>query len=852
MTRSDAELRARMGGLSLEAKVALLTGADMWTTVESTAAGLDAMVTSDGPVGIRGPAWDERVTSPLLPNPSAIAANWDPGAAQCAGRILGEQAVHAGVRVALAPVVNLHRSPLGGRHFECFSEDPLLTARTAVAFITGVQSCGVAAAVKHYVGNESETDRLGYVAHIDERALRELYLAPFEAAVREAGVWLVMAAYNGVNGPTMTEHRRLLTDVLKAEWGFDGVVISDWSATRSTEASALAGLDLVMPGPGGPWGPALVAAVRAGRVPEDLVDNKVLRLLRLADRVGALEALPSEPVSAVRPAPRPQPADPDTVAWRLRALATGGAVLLRNRGVLPLGTGAAGGVALIGAHAGALTAQGGGSAHVHPPHVVQLDDALRAALGPDVAVQVCPGVAYRRTLPPVPPDRLTEPEEGTPGLRVAFHDATGAVLGVQQRRSSRLVFMPGDLPGGTARVVVTAHFTAGAEGEHAFGLTGTGPLRLRVGEATVSAGAQDGPAGLMTALARPPEQRMAVALRAGQDVPVELVHEVAPGARFAAFGFGVRPPGPGDDGEIEAAVSAARGADVAIVVVGTGDEVESEGFDRDTLALPGRQDELVERVAAVNSRTVVVVNAGAPVLMPWRDRVDAVLWAWLPGQEGGAAIADVLTGAAEPGGRLPTTFPAREADAPVLGTEPAGGVVDYAESTVTGYLAYAARGIAPAYPFGHGLGYTTWAYEDAKAVAGDDGGAEVVVTVRNTGTREGREVVQCYLADESVLMPVAAPARLVGFEAVRAAPGATVTAHLTVPPRALARYDVPAAAWRPPGRPVTLRIGRSATDLPLTARIEPGGGAAGEAGPGDAPGDGADEVAADPGSAPSS
>ena len=294
----EADLRSRVARLSLEQKVRLLTGADFWALYPEPAAGLGRVVTSDGPAGVRGETWDERDTSANVPSPTALAATWNCDRVAAIGRLLAAEARRKGVDVLLAPTVNLHRTPYGGRHFECFSEDPLLTARIGVAYVRGLQSQGVGATVKHFICNDSETERMSVDVRIDERTLRELYLAPFEAIVREAGAWAVMASYNRVNGPTMTESP-LLHAILHDEWGYDGLVMSDWTATRATEPAARAALDLAMPGPAerfGPWGGALLAAVRAGQVDEVLLDDKVLRILRLAARVGGLDgAVPVTP-----------------------------------------------------------------------------------------------------------------------------------------------------------------------------------------------------------------------------------------------------------------------------------------------------------------------------------------------------------------------------------------------------------------------------------------------------------------------------------------------------------------------------------------------------------------------------
>src|SRR3954449_9158645 len=284
----DPVLGERLGRLSLEQKVRLLTGADFWALHAAPAVGLRRLVTSDGPAGVRGERWDERDEAANVPSPTLLAATWDEPRIERIGRLLASECRRKGIDVLLAPTVNLHRTSYGGRHFECLSEDPLLTARIGAAYVRGLQSEGVAATVKHFVANDSETERFTLDAEVEERPLRELYMAPFEAIVAEAAPWAVMAAYNGVNGATMTESP-LLRDVLKDEWAFDGVVMSDWYAARSTEAAGNGALHLAMPGPAGPWGDALVAAVRDGRVSEAAIDDKVLRLLRLAGRVGALD-----------------------------------------------------------------------------------------------------------------------------------------------------------------------------------------------------------------------------------------------------------------------------------------------------------------------------------------------------------------------------------------------------------------------------------------------------------------------------------------------------------------------------------------------------------------------------------
>ncbi|NKZ04850.1 beta-glucosidase [Actinomadura latina] len=777
----ESRLRERLADLSLEEKVHLLTGDGFWTLRPVPRIGLRGLVMSDGPSGVRGTTWDERHTSLLFPNATALAATWDPALAERIGRLNGAQARDKGVHVQLAPTINLHRTPLGGRHFENYSEDPLLTARIGAAFVKGVQSAGIAATVKHFVGNDSETARMSYDARIGDEALDELYLRPFEEAVK-AGAWAVMAAYNKVNGTSMTENRPLLTGVLKERWGFDGVVVSDWTAIRSTGESADAGMDVEMPGlPTSPWRDRLVAAVRAGKVAEELIDDKVLRVLRLAARVGALDGFPGPP-----PATTP----PDARA-RLREAAARAAVLLRNEdGALPLDP--VGRLAVIGPNAVRFSAQGGGSAHVNPEHVVDPVEGLRRALGDGTELIIRPGVYPHRRLAPLPLSIATDPETGERGVRLDFLDPDGALVESEHRGAAAFVFL-GGIPGGTARIVARAQVTPDEDGVHTFAIAGAGDFELRVGETVTAVTLTPEHGDPVEALLRPPEHRVEVELTAGAAIPVELHYAHARGRFGTSFGIGYHEPHPSEDDALAAAVAAARDAEAAVVVVGTNDDVESEGFDRASLALPGRQDELVSAVAAANPRTVVVVNAGAPVLMPWRDEVAAVLWAWLPGQEGGDAIADVLTGAAEPGGRLPTTFPASHDG--VLSPVPAeDGTLDYAEGTAIGYRHYTPAQVA--YPFGHGLGYTAWEYGQP-AVSG--GVAEV--TVHNTGSRAGREVVQCYaVADGSV--------RLAGFAVAEAAPGDAVTVRIALDERLPGRCEL----WA--GRSVTdLRTSTTRTDI---------------------------------------
>ena len=812
----EADLSRRVGALTLEQKVRLLTGADFWSLYPEPAAGLRRLVVSDGPAGVRGQTWDERDTSANVPSPTALAATWDPERIERLGLLLAAEARRKGVDVLLAPTVNLHRTPYGGRHFENLSEDPFLTARIGVAYVRGLQAGGVGATVKHFVANDTETDRMSVDVQMDERTLRELYLAPFEAIVREAGVWAVMAAYNRVNGTTATESP-LLREVLQDEWGFDGVTMSDWFAARSTVAAAQGGLDLVMPGPGGPWGEALVAAVTAGEVDESSIDDHVLRILRLAARVGAVEGI--EGAASARTFTDAE------IATTLRADAAAGMVLVRNDGLLPLDAETLATVAVIGPNAEVGRTLGGGSATVYPPYTVAPLAGLRGALGDDVEVTFAQGVrAHARTSPAR--DVFTRRPDGTPGVEIRYLAADGAVLLTEARTGGTFNWLAGfpvlDAP--IAVVEIATDLTAVEPGAYEVGGSGLGSFALEVDgvrvfdvELTLPPGAD-----MVEAMMAPPQQVHDVDLAAGESVGVVLRHTVGGSATppdgivlGTMLQLNVEPPHDSDEEEIARAVGLASAADVAVVVVGTNEEVESEGYDRSSLALPGRQDELVARVAAANPRTVVVVNSGAPVLTPWADDVAAVLLSWFPGQEFGHALGDVLLGGAEPGGRLPTTWPVDDSGLP--SATPVDGAVVYGEGLLVGYRD---PGRSVRFPFGHGLGYTTWEYASL-GVAVDPTSPEpglIEVTVRNTGARAGRTVVQVYLSRPG--SEIARPVRwLAGFAGVTAEAGLEATARITLPRRALEHWDVDAHAWAVEPGGFRVEAGPSSAELPLVEEI---------------------------------
>ncbi|MEV5653021.1 glycoside hydrolase family 3 C-terminal domain-containing protein [Nocardia sp. NPDC052254] len=788
--------------LDLPAKLRLISGAGMFRMAGDPAIGLAEMPVSDGPSGVRGENWDERDPSVSLPSGTALAATWDRDLLTEIGALIAAEAHRKNVHAVLGPTVNLHRSPLGGRHFECFSEDPMLTAEIAAAYVRAVQAHGVAACPKHYVANDSETDRFTVDVRVAARALHELYLYPFERAVA-AGTWMVMAAYNSVAGATMTESP-LLDEPLKGSWGFDGVVVSDWTAVRSTDGAAH-GTDLCMPGPSPLWGQALADAIAAGTVPESAIDDKVRRILRLADRVGGFASAPGES------APRPVISGAEARALVRRAAAAA-MVLVHNDGVLPLAPHTS--IAVLGPAAADPRYMGGGSATVLPDHTVTPVEGLSAVL----PVTHTPGVRLGDDPVPVPLELVTDPVTGTPGLCLRYLDGD-RVLDTQHRTAGRLVLFGDPHAAAASAIELRARLRADVGGAWRIGVAALGHCVLELdGEAVIDTEIAFEGSDPVAALLDPPQRFVERELSAGQTVEVRIT--VGSGAEAAAglgmilgVGLGIGRPQRAPEDEFAAAIEAARSAEVAVVVVGTTEQLESEGRDRTTLALPGRQNDLVAAVAAANPRTVVVVNSGAPVEMPWRDEVAAVLLTWFPGQEFGAALADVVTGAAEPGGRLPTTWPKELADVPVRETIPdADGRLTYDEGIHIGYRAWLRAGVQPAFPFGHGLGYTVWELSDLLV-----DGHDVEVTVANIGERDGKQIVQVYLSRED--SEVERPVRwLAAFAAVTVAAGDRQRVRITVPRRSFQHWDE--GGWSTESGPFTVHVGTSVIALPLTAPIE--------------------------------
>jgi beta-glucosidase len=805
--RATTNHRELINTLDLPAKVRLLTGGNVFTLAAEPAIGLREVALSDGPTGVRGLKFSGGRTVALFPNATLLASSWNEDTAFEVGTLLAEEAMAQQIHVVLGPTINLHRSLLGGRLFEAYSEDPLLAGKLAAAYVRGMQNSGVGACLKHLVANESETARNTMNSVVDETTLRELYLLPFEIAVEESEPWSMMAAYNDVNGVAATEHDHVQNQIVKGEWGFDGLIMSDWFATKTAGPAANGGLDLVMPGPDGPWGDALVAAVRAGEVDEAVIDDHLERILRLAERVGALGT------------PRDYPADlpaPDGAQRKeqLKRLAAEGITVLTNpHDALPLAADTT--IALIGRHALETIDMGGGSAQVNPPYQASVADGLTALRGD--AVTVTDGVEVRNRQVPARSTFVSDPETGESGTHAWIYAKDGGLLEDKHIPGAlALVGFDDNYPAPVGRVVLRGKIAA--TGQIELGVVGKGEWTIRNGSDVTEFEVRSTSAGFGDDMLAPPSRSQVVTVNETGIVEIELrlVGGDGPMDHLGTVGLIARLAPRDQDEVIADAVAAAAEADVAVVVVGLTEEQETEAVDKTTLHLPGRQDDLVRAVAAAARRTVVVVNSATPVIMPWVNDVDAVLWAGLPGQEGGHALAAALLGHIEPAGRLVTTFPTDDALTPAWSVTPVNGDLSYDEGTAIGYRGhFAGTATEPAFWLGHGLGYSSWAYDAAALTPTDAALQRLSVTLRNTGSRRSREVVQVYFQPAETDQPV----RLVGWQSVTVDPGATATVVVSPDARMWRRWDEASEGWQQLAAGGQLLVARGLGDIRATVDL---------------------------------
>ncbi|MEV6200855.1 glycoside hydrolase family 3 C-terminal domain-containing protein [Streptomyces sp. NPDC051771] len=770
--------------LTLDEKVGLLHGAADPASLGQAGyvpgvprLGIPPLRLADGPAGIR-----VRGTATALPAPVMLAAAFDPGLARAYGRVLGREGRALGQDVLLAPMVNLIRTPYAGRNFETFSEDPLLSADLVAELVRGVQAEGLVATVKHFALNNQERDRDSVDVRADDQTAHETELRGFEAAVA-AGAGAVMAAYNKVGGVHAAESAALLGTVLRERWGFDGWVMSDWDAVHTTVGALTAGLDMEMPG-GARYGAPLRDAVRAGRIPEAAVDRAVRRALAVRDRLGLLDEPP-----AARPA-----RDAASGARLALRVATAGATLLRNEGAaLPLTGPAARSIAVIGPTASVPFVSGGGSAHVVPDAAARPLDAIRARAGADATVAHAVGEdLFGRPLPPLVPAVDLDAVRVAAG---ATWSRTATLTTAEADEWTFLVHYSGTRPTVTLDGAELFPVRQGVAEFFAGGLLAAAPDGLAVRRVTLRLAAGD--------------HTLAVTAPGGTDGQLFRLRAVS-GADRAA-----------DTAE---AVGHAR---VAEAVVLFAYEDATEGQDRTSLALPGHQRALIEAVTAVNPRTTVVLNTSSAVTMEWLDRTAAVLQMYYPGQEGAAATTAVLFGDADPGGRLTQTFPAAEDRHPTAGDPRRypgrDGIEEYSEGVHIGHRWYEKEGVAPLFPFGHGLSYTSFAHEDLIAAPGEGGGVDVTFTVRNIGDRPGVDVPQIYLGASPDLAArgIDQPRSLLaGYRRLELAAGERrrVTVHVTA--RTLSSWSTAIGGFVLGTGRRALRVARSAADPGLRATVE--------------------------------
>lgn len=803
LAQPDVERRvdSLLKTMSLTDKLTLLGGEDTFYTKAISSIGLGRLKMSDGPVGVRvfGP-------STAYPASIALAAAWDPSLAIRVGAALGEDARARGVHVLLGPGVNIYRASPNGRNMEYFGEDPYLAGRLAVAYIQGVQSKGVVATVKHLAANNSEYDRHNADSVIDERTLRELYLPAFEMAVKEGKVGAVMDSYNLLNGEHLTQNRHLNIDILKREWGFDGILMSDWEATYDGVAAANAGLDLEMPGAKFMSVKTLTQAVQENRVSEATIDDKVRRILRIAVRFGFFDHDQRDLSLST------MSARTDKVALD-EALES--AVLLRNEGhLLPLDPSRQRHIIVVGPNGFPAIVGGGGSSHTTPVAADSILSGITEYLGDRGVVTYIAGtIAPEKLFHETHFSAMTQsiyPGESAAGLPISSSPANqidayragphGSVDNAKVEKGAHVFVWSGKyIPATDGQYILAAI----ANREDSYSISIDGKAVLEEGRQA----SHPFPAHTDVLLSRNKPVTVEIRYTTGSSVPHISVGLCAADLLLNA-----------DDKKLIGA------ADAVVVALGMNDSYEGEGYDR-PFQLPVGQEELLKSVLALNPRTIVDIQAGGAVdAHEWANSTPALIQSWYPGQHGGAALAKILFGDCSPEGKLPMSWERTLAENPSFShyyEEPGEGHrVHYAEGLSVGYRYYTSEHKEPLFSFGFGLSYTTFELDNLKVLRGsvDDHTAVVSVDVKNTGTRAGAEVVQIYVGDPSA--KVQRPLKeLKGFAKVRLAPGEMRTVTFDLDRRAFSYYDVNAHDWRIDPGAFEITAGTSSVDDALKARI---------------------------------
>jgi beta-glucosidase len=801
----ERRVESILGKMTLEEKIDLIAGVDFFYLRGVPRLGVPRLKMADGPMGVRndGPAT-------AFGGGIALAATWNTELAERIGVEFGRDTRAKGAHFLLAPGVNIYRAPIAARNFEYFGEDPFLAARMAVSFIEGVQSQGVAATIKHLVANNSEFDRNNTDSIVGERALREIYLPAFEAAVKEARVGAIMDGYNLTNGLYMSQHEYLNVDVVKQEWGFDGVIMSDWIATYDAIGAANAGLDIEMPSGTHFNRDNLVPAIESGKVSMATLDDKVRRILRVAARFGWLDREQLD-----LSIPRYNMAARDAALQGARE----GTVLLKNENAsLPLDSGSIDSILVVGPNAHPAVTGGGGSSKVEPFSAASILEGIAKLAGNDIKVTYAPGMPSLDAM--VYGTVFTTTADGdTPGLRAEYF-ATDDLSGepVLERVEPRVAIGSGwgaaAYPEGTLSERWTGFYTAAETGTYDLIVPaagdGGGFYRLYVnGELVLD----------NWSLNRAIVDYVTLDLERGAHEMV-LEHHGRPKWPGARLHLGVSRHG---NRVGDAAMELAARVDAVVVAAGFDASTESEGADR-SFRLPPGQDELIRAMAAANDRTVVVMTSGGAVDMTgWLDEVPALMQAWFPGQEGGTAIAEILLGAVNPSGRLPATFERRWEDNPAYDhyyPEPGTRRILYEEDIFVGYRGFEQDNIAPLFPFDHGLSYTTFDYDDLELSpeTTSDGSVEVSFSLTNTGDRAGAEVAQVYIADRHSDVP-RPPKELKGFARVMLEPGETRRVTVELERRSFAYYDTDLGEWAVTPGVFEILVGRSSQVIELRRKL---------------------------------
>lgn len=802
----EARISKLIGQLTLEEKVAMCVGGGPSEFKGVPRLGIPNLVCTDGPRGPHSPT--------AFPVGVAFGATWNPPLIERAATVMGQETRAGGSTMLLGPGINILRDPLGGRFFEYYTEDPLLDSELAVAFVRGVQSQNVAACLKHFVCNERENNRNNYMSMVSRRALNEIYFPAFKATVERGHAWALMTSANGVNGDFVSDSKFLLTDTLKNQWGFDGLVLTDWLGTRSTEKAAFAGLDVSMPySAGSGFGQPLLAAVKAGKVPESVVDEKARRLLRTMGRVGLLDGVKPQ-TSAVRGGKE---------HFELsRRVAADSLVLLKNENhTLPLDPAKTKNILVVGPNANqrfCLIGLGGSSWQESPYEITPLQ-GVKQFLGTNTEVQFV-STDELGSFEIVPAGAMKE-QDGRRGFRAKYFKA-GQTAPAAERVESALNFL-WEMRSPDVEQIPPEHFRASFTGEIVPPVSGTYTLRVTAGAGSAWVFVDPvGGAPLMLADTGKgvPTAICNVQMTAGKPFFLRVDYSKSSGDAACRLEWAL----PVDKAKRAAAfaklATAAKSADAVLVFAGIDHSLDSEGRDRTDMNFPELQQAIIRTVAAANPKTIVTLINGSPLeLGGWLDRVPAVLEAWYPGMEGGTAIAETLFGKSNPSGKLPFSWPKKLADSPAhaIGTGN-NDQVDYKEGVFVGYRYFDTEKIAPQFPFGFGLSYTTFNFSHLQ-VTNDGDKVQVRFEVRNTGTRAGAEVAQVYVAPPAG--DVKRPAHeLKGFQKIFLPPGGKQTVELELDHQAFAFYDEAKNGWvLAPGQ-YEIQVGNCSRNLPLAEKLK--------------------------------